>query len=157
MRAALLSNGGYNWKMMARTERNQLLPLANKCAPYLRDACKASSWQQTRALHYEIGRPGGHRYTAFDLAVFLLIRGPYAWIGHGWSGCVQGREPANGTRFLRPAAFDVDYGRPLGLCAETRRGAGTFARAWSKASITVDCNTGAATIDAGRRKGRAAP
>eukprot|EP00729_Bicosta_minor_P019204 gene19204-1135_t len=24
-----------------------------------------------------------------DLANFLLIRGPFAWLGHGWKGCSQ--------------------------------------------------------------------
>ena len=24
---------------------------------------------------------------AQDLASFLLVRGPYAWLGHGWVGC----------------------------------------------------------------------
>jgi hypothetical protein len=26
---------------------------------------------------------------AQDLANFLLIRGPFAWLGHGWKGCSQ--------------------------------------------------------------------
>jgi hypothetical protein len=25
-----------------------------------------------------------------DLASFLVVRGPYAWLGYGWQGCTNG-------------------------------------------------------------------
>ena len=40
--------------------------------------------------------PGGCQHASIalpefdaDLANFLLTRGPYAWLGHGWMGCSQ--------------------------------------------------------------------
>jgi hypothetical protein len=68
-----------------------------------------------------------------DLANFLLVRGPYAYLGHGWLGCSQTYE--------YPDALNADYGEPLGLCAETTAGSGIFLREWSKATVQMDCNT----------------
>ena len=49
---------------------------------------------------------------------------------------------------MRPAALDADYGAPVdAICAETAPGSGVFAREWSKASVSVDCNTLEGTID----------
>ena len=42
-----------------------------------------------------------------DIATFLLVRGPYAWIGYGWLGCISDYE--------RPEALDYDYGLPVDL------------------------------------------
>jgi hypothetical protein len=38
----------------------------------------------------------------------------------------------------RPAALEVDYGEPLGLCTETSPG--VFARAFTKLNVTLDCS-----------------
>ncbi len=46
---------------------------------------------------------------------------------------------------LRPAEFNADYGEPLCSCMQTAPG--VFERAWTKANITVDCNSMAGTID----------
>jgi hypothetical protein len=40
---------------------------------------------------------------------------------------------------LRPAEFNVDYGVPTGNCTQTAPG--VYTRAWSKAEVSVDCNT----------------
>ena len=55
-----------------------------------------------------------------DLAFFLLARGPYTWLGWGVWGMTWpfNAEPAHGTLpplphgVPRPAALDLDYGRP---------------------------------------------
>ena len=66
---------------------------------------------QTSAMMYAFS-PGGcgsdpSSLPAFelDLANFLLIRGPYAYLGHGWLGCSHD--------YAYPAALDADYGAPL--------------------------------------------
>lgn len=69
-----------------------------------------------------------------------------AWIGYGWTGCSAGSAPANQT-YMRPSAFDVDYGTPLGLCYETAQGSGVFVRSWTHATILTDCNSGERHID----------
>ena len=50
-----------------------------------------------------------------DLASFLLIRGPHAFFGHAWKGC--------SLQYAFPSQLNLDYGEPLGLCAETAEGA----------------------------------
>merc|ERR1712032_928504 len=74
-----------------------------------------------------------------DLANFLLIRGPYAWLGTGWAGCDQ--QP-----IARPAVLDSDFGTPLGLCSETSPGSGVFERNYTKAIIRMDCEVWKGTI-----------
>ena len=73
-----------------------------------------------------------------DLATFLLVRGPFAWLGYGWIGCNQPWE-------FRPE-MSADYGEPLGACYETAAGSGVFQRKWSKADVQMDCNAWAANI-----------
>ena len=107
---------------------------------------------------------------ALDLAFFLAVRGPWWWLGcearrerararlfllafsrthnphththahaplacapDGWVGC--------SVPYEFPDALRADYGAPLARCAETGAGTGVFTRAWSKATVTIDCNT----------------
>ena len=74
-----------------------------------------------------------------DIANFLLIRGKYAYLGNGWTGC--------GHFYEYPAEqFNADYGEPLGLAKETAPDSGVFVREWSKATIKMDCNSYTPTI-----------
>ena len=107
----------------------------------------------------------GHNLIALRLstaASFLLARGDYAWLGTGYIGCgISGRSPpfcgdwnnrsqpqpqCPDIEYLRPAGLDVDYGVPSGLCKEEPREAGVFTRQFSRASVTLDCNTWVANI-----------
>ena len=45
-----------------------------------------------------------------------------------------------------PEQINWDYGEPQGLCKETGDNTGVFTREWSKATITMDCNTWTPTI-----------
>jgi len=71
-----------------------------------------------------------------DIATFLLVRGPYAWIGYGWIGCSK--------PWVRPPGVDIDYGEPTSDCKEIQTG--VFTREYSKATITMDCPNWKATI-----------
>lgn len=74
-----------------------------------------------------------------DVTNFLLIRGKYAYLGNGWTGC--------GHFYEYPAEqFNADYGEPLGLAKETGPDSGIFVREWSKATIKMDCNSYTPTI-----------
>ena len=73
-----------------------------------------------------------------DIANFLLIRGPYAFLGHGWLGCSR--------EYQVPEQLNWDYGEPTGLCKETAANSSVFTREWTKASIEMDCNTWTPTI-----------
>ncbi len=66
------------------------------------------------------------------------VRGPYAWLGHGWEGCDR--------VYPRPADLDVDYGVPLGICGETSPGSGVFVREWSRATVQMNCSSFTPTI-----------
>lgn len=62
------------------------------CAAQLRAACDPNSMEQTGALNYDLASSvanGTMSLLDFNQhhASFLLIRGPYAWVGFGWVGC----------------------------------------------------------------------
>ena len=110
---------------------------------------------QTHATQYGLGYrfapdfSGGNLTNfAMDLAIFLATRGPFSWLGYGWMGCGCGWEHGGKMPcdiYQRPAALDEDYGIPTGLCRETRPG--QFVREWTKATVTVNCNTYTSKID----------
>lgn len=110
------------------------------CAAGLRQHCNASSPAQTRAMMYAFNShdPAVLPELEQDLANFLLIRGPYAWLGHGWKGCSRS--------YFFPPQLDVDYGIPSGLCRETASGSGVFIRDFSYATVQMDCNHWKPTI-----------
>jgi len=119
---------------------------AETCADDLRALCAADSPQYNdRALMYSFG-PGGCQgdpsalpELAQDLANFLLVRGPYAWLGHGWLGC--------SLDYAYPPELAVDYGEPTGRCEESKARPGVFTREWTKATVRMDCTTWTPTID----------
>merc|ERR1711896_123931 len=102
------------------------------CAENLRSMCAADSLPQTRAMMYSFGPGGCHgdpsNLTQFDhdLANFLLIRGDYAWLGHGWVGCSRD--------YIFREELNQDFGKPLDTCSETAPNSGIFQRHWTKAS-----------------------
>lgn len=144
LRNATLDAGKFAWQMLwtggppDNIGGTGLGPLVTKgsCAADLRSLCNASSPAQTRAMAYglDTNDPATLPNLKQDLANFLLIRGPYAWLGHGWRGCSR--------TYLFPPEFNVDYGEPTqGLCKETAPNSGIFMRDFSKASVKMDCNS----------------
>ena len=73
------------------------------CAAELRSLCNETAPPQTRAMMYAINahRPNVMPEVKQDLANFLLIRGPFAWLGHGWKGRSQ--------EYPFPPEFNLDY------------------------------------------------
>jgi len=145
---ALISRGKFSWQQLWTGQTTNNIqdiaatcpgPLVSKttCATDLRNLCKGTSTPQTRFMMYAFspGHCGGDPsvLTDFeqDLANFLLIRGPYAVLGHGWLGCTR--------KYSFPAALNSDYGQPQELCHEVSNG--VFQRKWSKATVQMNCNT----------------
>jgi len=143
----VLSRGKFAWQLLwtgqGSSERDIAAtcpgPLVQNtsCAADLRKLCQANSPAQTRFMMYAF-TPGKCRMDPStlpdfeqDLANFLLVRGPYAALGHGWLGCSH--------KYLFPEALNKDYGEPQGLCHETTTG--VFQRKWSKATVEMNCNT----------------
>ena len=151
--AEILARGKFSWNQLWN-EKNALAwincpdPMVtssppSKCAADVRRHCTAGSMAQRYAMLYGFasGCNGGNPSSTsnlseplLDIAAFQLVRGPWAWLGHGWSGCNQ--------EYERPAALDGDYGEPLGLCTETIPGnSQIFTREFSKSVVHLDCNT----------------
>lgn len=115
------------------------------CATDLRSLCNATAAPQQRALLYGMS-PGSCTGTDpshltmvdEDIANFLLVRGPYAYIGTGWSGC--------GKVFEYPAQFNTDVGDATGICAETAPGSNVFERDYTRVKVQMDCNSFTPTI-----------
>jgi hypothetical protein len=159
---AVVANNGFAWPLL--TGRPASLDLADPrttCTAYMRLHCgKPASVARlyNDTLMFEFTRATFHNpfplpFAEQDVAMFMLVRGPYAYIGHSWMGCIQpdGYVAGNTTKgYERPPQLDVDYGEPvdlLGSCAETVPGkSGVFEREWTKASVRMDCNEWEATI-----------
>ena len=76
----------------------------------------------------------------------MLIRGPYAWIGHGWQGCGQPKADAGGG-YPFPPEYHTDFGEPQGVCTQGGgSSAAVFTREFTKATVKMDCDTGKPTI-----------
>jgi len=122
---AVLAAGGFSW---AWTEELTAPSKGAVCRAFFRNF----SFLYDAPLIMTV-----HTADAVDeLAAFLLVRGPYAWVGYGWHGC----EPPPPL----PPALAQDVGVPLGNLTEVS--AGVFSRAWSRATATFDCATGHGSV-----------
>jgi len=149
-----LGKGKFAWQMLwtggSPTGRGSTCPgplvSQDTCANDLRSLCSANSTAQNRTMMYSFSP--GHcksKHTVVnppelkeDLANFLLVRGPYAYLGHGWLGCSK--------EYVFPEELNMDYGEPTGICKETAPNSGVFTRDWSKATIRMDCKSYTPTI-----------
>jgi len=149
-----LGLGKFSWQMLwtggSATGRGSTCPgplVSQKtCASDLRALCAADATPQTRTMMYAFypGRCQDRRTQIVptqlkeDLANFLLVRGDYAFLGHGWLGC---------SKFYHfPDELNVDYGTPTGVCKETAEGSEVFVREWTKSKVQMDCKTYTPTI-----------
>ena len=149
LRNQTLSVGKFVWQLMwtggDAAEKGSTQPKAivqqATCAATLRTMCSATAPPQTRAMMYGLqGTPGNMTALNQDLANFLLIRGPFAWLGFGWHGCSK--------EYPFPKEFNEDYGEPIDaqLCKESGRGSGIFTREFTKATVQMDCGKWEGTI-----------
>ena len=164
--ATILARGLFSWNQLWNGGRTPWIncpdPMVSssppaKCAADIRRHCTPDSMVQRVAMLYGFasGCNGGNPSSTsnlseplLDIAAFQLIRGPHAWLGHGWSGC--------GAVYERPAALDGDYGEPLGLCRETEPGkSGVFTREFTKSHVVVDCNTWTGNVTSRAERGGA--
>lgn len=143
------------------------------CAADLRAYCNATSAPQVRAMMYGLsGQPEGRNAGLLqDLANFLLIRGPFAWLVRFLRPAppAKSKNPARekspmltqtlllpnpqgwgwkgcSRDYYFPPEFHVDYGTPAALCGETAPNSGVFVRQFDKSTVQMDCNTWTPTI-----------
>merc|ERR1712080_481596 len=108
--AAIVAHGGFSWRQF---HHHGVMSLdlddpRPKCTAYLRNACKRGSAEHESALMFEFTRKKFHDpfplpFVSQDVASFLLVRGPFAWIGFSWMGC----NTAAVVEYLRPTELDV--------------------------------------------------
>jgi hypothetical protein len=143
--AAVRKSGRFAWQMfwngdsptyskdgMREVALTGLKPLVTKsnCTAELRHFCSAAGQKRVHSVAM-VAAFSGAANGEQDVATFLLIRGPYAWLGSGWGGGLP----------KRPEALARDYGAPLGNCSETGATTGVFSREYTKGTVTVDCGS----------------
>ena len=142
VQSALLKTNGFTWQSLWNVPGWSTTAPQAGCAAFLRDNCGPTGRPQSEPMfmNQSPAHPPGPvpiAYPEQSLAAFLLVRGPYAWLGTGWLGCLR----------LPPVAgLGQDFGSPNGFCAETAPSSGVFTRDWSKATVQLDCNSFTATI-----------
>jgi hypothetical protein len=158
--AKVLELGGFDWRMFSPGAGTCDGPPFAKadCATYMRKQCVPNGSLQTSAMMYGLGEGcklvTDHNGDPIDLnqhlASFLLLRGPYAWLGWAWVGCAGSRGPGfkpndgvppiqYGTLWDR-LVLSTDYGTPISHCTETAPNSGIFTREWSRVTISMDCS-----------------
>jgi hypothetical protein len=119
VRKATLAAGKFAWQLMWTGGRvdgvggtcPHSIVSQKSCAAELRALCNETAAPQTRAMMYalsDMGPPWGQLKQ--DLANFLLIRGPFAWLGH---------------HDVKPAGQRDTVGRELGVPGVTGGAAAT--------------------------------
>jgi hypothetical protein len=168
-REKIVASGKFEWFLFYGGQQtangwNQTDP-AVTCLSFHRSNCGPSAPSQngtmffgfSRVTHQHAWYPNGTLpFGDQDIASFLISRGPYGYIGYGWTGCADATHP-----FTWPEKLDWDYGVPTDFCTEGTAdvidpvtgmstaevaGNGVFTRHWSKATIQMDCNTFTADI-----------
>ncbi len=123
----------------APTKGTTISEARSGCSAWHRVACDPSSVLHKIPLTLSWTRNDGGKSFPLpapvqDIATHMLVRGQIAYLSYGWIGCTSDYE--------RPAALNYDYGEPVDpICHETTPGSGIFTRRWSKATVTLDCNT----------------
>ena len=125
---AIVENNGFTWRLFTTVAS----PNTTECAGFLRGQGMKLN---TTALQFTFMKLNNtQQELMIDLAMFLLVRGDYAWIGYKWNGC-------HDTWVYMPwnDMLDKDYGKPLEPMSEIANG--VFQRKWSKSTVQFDCNT----------------
>ena len=131
----IIANNGFVWRLF----RGVSSPNKTECTSWMRGEGMRLNGSST-ALMFEYASLNDTKAEFMvDLAIFLLIRGDYAWLGYGWNGCHDSWVYMDWDEML-----DKDYGVPLSGMSEISNG--VFQRKWSKATIEMDCNQYKPTI-----------
>ena len=125
----VVENNGFAWQLF-HPERT---PDKDSCVDYLRKNAVGGAVNNTALFYHYSQTNDTQQEFMVDLAMFLLIRGDYAWIGTAWTQCHDTWIYMDWNEML-----DKDYGVPKGVATEIANG--VFERKWSKSTIQFDCN-----------------
>jgi len=125
---AVINAGGFAWQF---TTSFVGAPTKVTCASWFRGPGKSYASQAT-IMQFTNATQRPLPAVNEDLATFLLVRGPYAWLGYGWVGCI--------TDYEFPSQLSQDFGKPTESSYSEVGTSGVFTRKWSKATVSFDCN-----------------
>jgi hypothetical protein len=160
MHSSLAKNGKFEWHMFRDADGEppgtpgaKSVPTNTTCAAWMAKKC-ATSFEKVPLMmtftnqfwdpqdRHQQQRPGVIKPEPYifpwrrqQLAAFLLIRGPHAFVGTGWGvGLVHEWDDL----------YDMDLGVPAasekgGTCRQTKPG--VFERSWTKYHVELDCNS----------------
>lgn len=129
---ALAANGKTCWDCLAGLDLGPRPIAGETCAPTMRELCDPGAQGRSMFMGFSGESRAGANTLNQTVAAFLVTRPPIAFLGSRWQD--EQWEPI----------FALDVGEPLGLCAETAPG--VFERAWSKGTVSLDCNTWEASL-----------
>ena len=159
VQAAILGAGGYTWSLLpGQANANaspRMLVRGDACIAALRAACAPDSlWQSAPLLmgltpsdDFDDARLP---YLEAEVAAFLLMRGPHAFLGWGvwgmsWPAGVTWKSDEGPVVGLPPLLRTGDWGSPAGMCEEVGE-SGVFERQYQAGRVSLDCHTYQASI-----------
>jgi hypothetical protein len=139
---ALIAKKGYNWQAFGAGDGVSHNPLPTdqaSCKAAMQSLCPLGKLQKDPALLGAGGKADTH-LPKQTVAAFMIVRGPFWWLGTGWQGCTD--KPST---WQEDPLLQIDPGTPAGVCKETSDG--VFSRTYTKGTATLDCNIWTATLD----------
>ena len=120
-----------------------------QCLAFFKSACGTQGLYQSIPILQSYSEAPGRVFSPIpyftqDLSTFLLIRGPFAWLGFNWNGCSYGPNPPGGRynqSWTFPDALNLDYGIPESTCLENSQNSNLFERNYTRAFVSFDCLT----------------
>jgi hypothetical protein len=132
--AAIVAAGGWQYQLAISGGGPTFPTESAKCTAELQKACPSSPSTPPGYSDYIITNVHSSPSKRDALIAYLLTRGEYGFIGHGWEGTCN-------MDYTLPPEYAVDYGTPLDNCTESAAGSGIFVREWSKATVSINCAT----------------
>jgi hypothetical protein len=155
--AVMRQHSAFSWQDLRNSDqfgRNYsggLEGCKSSCTTFLRKSCRSPTAIQNSPLLYQFTGTD-HVVDKFqnfplvalkqDIAMFLLVRGAYAWIGTAWMGpCpwTAGECQHQHGKYQWHTELESNVGTPVdAACSEVSDG--VFERRWSAGVVRMDCN-----------------
>mmetsp|Transcript_37467 Transcript_37467/g.98270 ORF Transcript_37467/g.98270 Transcript_37467/m.98270 type:complete len:448 (-) Transcript_37467:258-1601(-) len=133
--ASVATKGGWTYNQLLAGGPTFPRVSSSACTAAFRAACPTEGRAPRVGLElYSLTSNHSDSAKVDDLAAFLLTRGPYSLIGWGWRGTCN-------VDYEIPDDFLMDHGVPTTNCTETGADTAVFTREWTRASVTIDCNS----------------